>query len=85
MAAKKANQTTIAGPKNLPMRLVPECWARNSTATMPTASMMRNVWPWSPMPSSKGVVLRPSTAEVIETAGVRIRVGQETWRRRSSR
>ena len=68
----KRNHAVMIGPNSLPIEVVPACWNRNSTAMIAIEITMSVVWLEKTPSPSTGIVRRPSTAEVMATAGVRI-------------
>ena len=67
---RKPNQSSITGPKALPMRLVPSCCTEKSSVMI--ASVMSTTF-HCPPPRKRSMLeieRRPSTAVVTVTAGV---------------
>ena len=63
-AAIVRNQSTITGPKSIPMRCVPRLCSKNKPARTPTVIGMTNG------SAAEVATFRPSTEESTETAGV---------------
>ena len=68
---RKENQSSMTGPKALPMRLVPACWTEKSAVMMIRVMTTTLTWPVPRKRSITSMLLRPSTAVVTVTAGVR--------------
>lgn len=67
---RKLNQTSMTGPKALPMRLIPARCTRNSARIIASVRIITRVCPAPRKESITGLVRRPSTAVVTVTAGV---------------
>ena len=67
---RKENQSSITGPKALPMRLVPACWMAKSTVMMSRVMSTTLAWPVPRKRLMESMLRRPSTAVVTVTAGV---------------
>ena len=73
MMPRKANQTSMTGPKAFPMMLVPIRWMEKSTSKMTMVMIKTVVWLLTgtlPLPNSSP--FNPSIAVVTVTAGVRV-------------
>ena len=73
MTPRKANQTSMIGPKAFPMILVPIRWMEKSTSKITIVMTKTVVWLLTgtlPLPNSRP--FSPSMALVTVTAGVRV-------------
>ena len=68
---RKENQSSITGPKALPIVLVPLCWTENSAVIMQRVMMTTFHCPVPRKRSIAEMLRNPSTAVVTVTAGVR--------------